>query len=121
MIRTSFAPRRSSDRRIRRRAFKSVYQFTPVEPPFIYFLTTAQTASAYGITEDSLSADRKSWERDGTGNFAPPVLMDDHTWRYRRDSVTCAEPGNEFIDIMRRERHAWIESDKLKSRTTSAS
>src|ERR1700681_3846839 len=93
--------RRSSDHRIRRKAFKSVFQHRPVEPEFVYFLTSAQTASAYGITEDTLAADRKSWERDGIGNFAPPVLMEDNTWRYRWCSVTRAEPGNEFIDIFK--------------------
>lgn len=116
-----YQPRRCSDRRVRKKAFKSVFQFAPVEPPFVYFLTTAQTAAAYGISDDALAADRKSWQRDGTGNFAQPVLMDDHTWRYRRDSVVgAAEPGNEFIDIFKRNRAEWIAQDKLKSRTATA-
>jgi hypothetical protein len=120
---TLFQPRRPSDRRIRRRAFKSVYKFVPVDPPFVYFLTTAETCAAYGISEDTLAADRPSWERHGTGNFAQPVLMNDNTFRYRRDSVVGAEPGNEFVDIMRRERQAWVEADKakaLQSRAASA-
>jgi hypothetical protein len=92
-----------------------VYKFTPVEPDFVYFLSSAQTAAAYGISENDLAADRMSWQRDGTGYFAEPVQMDDHTWRYRWNSVTRAEPGNEFVDIMRRERQAWVEADKLKA------
>lgn len=112
--------RRCSDRRIRRRAFKSVYKFTPVEPPFVYFLTTAQTCAAYGISERALAADRRSWERHCTGNFAQPVLMDDHTWRYRRDSVVGAEPGNEFIDIFKRNRREWIEADQSRTRIAAA-
>jgi hypothetical protein len=46
--------------------------------------------------------------------------MDDGTWRHRRDSVVGAEPGNEFIDIFKRNRAEWIKSDKLKSRTATA-
>jgi hypothetical protein len=112
--------RRSSDHRIRRKAFTSVFKYPPVEPEFVYFLTAAQTASAYGITEDSLSADRKSWQRDGTGNFAQPVLMEDNTWRYRWDSVVGAEPGNEFIDIFKRNRREWIAADQSRIRSAAA-
>jgi hypothetical protein len=113
-------PRRCSDRRIRSKAFKSVFKYPPVEPEFVYFLSSAQTCAAYGISDEALATDRKSWEQNGTGNFAQPVLMDDHTWRYRRDSVVGAETGNEFIDIFKRNRAEWIAQDKLKSHTRSA-
>ena len=114
-------PRRSSDRRIRRRAFKSVYQFAPIEPRLVYFWTSAETAAAYGISEHTLAADRKSWQREGTGNFAQPMKMDDGTFRYHRDSVVGTEPGNEFIEIMRREHRAWVEADQLKSKSRTVS
>jgi hypothetical protein len=112
--------RRCSDRRIRHKVFRSVFKYQPVEPEFVYFLTSAQTCAAYGISDEALAADRKSWERDGTGNFAQPVLMEDHTWRYRWDSVTCAEPREEFIDSFKRNRAEWVAQDKFKSRTRSA-
>jgi hypothetical protein len=113
-------PRRCSDRRIRSKAFKSVFKYPPVEPAFVYFLTSAQTCSAYGISEQVLAEDRKSWSQDGTGNFAQPVLMEDNTWRYRWDSVVGAEPGNEFIDIFKRNRREWIAADIVKPHAASA-
>lgn len=67
-----------------------------------------------------LAADRKSWSQGGTGNFAQPVVMEDHTWRYRRDSVVGAEPGDEFVDIFKRNRREWIAADQSRTRTASA-
>ena len=86
----------------------------------VYFLTTAETCAAYGVPESMLVAERKLWQLSGTGNFAQPVLMDDNTWRYRRDSVVGAVYRNEFLDVMRREHHAWVEADKLKSLAATA-
>jgi len=46
--------------------------------------------------------------------------MDDGTFRYRRDSVVGAEPGDEFIDIFKRNRREWIAADQSNTRTASA-
>jgi hypothetical protein len=64
----------------------------------------------------------RSWKTTGftSGTGPRPILMDDNTYRYRWDEVTNAQPGEEWLDIFRRNRAEYLKADQSRTRTASA-
>jgi hypothetical protein len=47
--------------------------------------------------------------------------MDDNTYRYEWNELTNAQPGEEWLDIFRRNRNQFVEADQAQARARSAS
>ena len=70
-----------------------------VLPPDVYFLSSAQTATALGVSRATLARWRKVWKRDGVGPGIEPIHLASRVVRYRVDDLRCF-PGT-FLDRMR--------------------
>jgi hypothetical protein len=96
MIRPSYI-RRLSDRRIRRKPFRSVFSKSPIAPPFRWFLTAQEFADARGVKLRTVA----DWRRKGID--APPVSVGRKIF-YRWDDVT----GGDFVATMKRDRAKFL-------------
>jgi hypothetical protein len=104
-------PRRNSDRRIRRKRFRSAFCKSPVAPPFRWLLTAQEFADARGVKLSTVAAWRSVWRQNDfqSGPDARPVRIPPSTeWFYRYDDVI---PGADFVATMKADRAAWIESN----------
>src|ERR1700689_3523990 len=93
-----------------------------IEPPRVYFLTPNQTAAALGISGNTLRGWRSKWVRTGFqyGDGPQPVKLGEHTYRYRWDSVTLPQPGQDFLSRMKRDLWESIEAEKQPSTVRSS-
>lgn len=89
-------PRRSSDRRIRRKALKSVFVHPPQPAPFKYLLNTKEFCATWGISEHTAMVWREAWHRDGYGPGPQPRNYSDNSqpeYRYYYDAVLGLPEG----------------------------
>jgi hypothetical protein len=114
-------PRRARDRRVRHRAFTSVFVHPPQPPVFRYFLNSREYARTIGCTDHTIRMWRSQWLRTGHGPGAPPVRIDG-SWRYRFDEITNAPEGETFLDLMRRDLADFIagKHDNARARCAAA-
>jgi hypothetical protein len=107
MIRASNTPRRNHDRRIRRKPFRSVFCFEPVQPPMRWLLSSLETAAALGIKLRTLTdVWLKEWKRNNFESGSGPRPMrtpPSQNWLYRYDDVV---PGADFVAAMKADRTA---------------
>jgi hypothetical protein len=108
---------------VHRRAFKSIFKHQPKEVPFRYYLTSEEVRDAYGIDREEQLRWTASWKRNGFqhGTGPRPFPQGDGTYRFLWDEVTNAQPGEEWLDIFKRNRKEFVEADEVKARARSAS
>jgi hypothetical protein len=94
--------RRSNDRRIRHRAFKSVFVHPPQPAPFKYFLDSREYARTIGCTERTIQLWRKEWLSRGYGPGVEPIKIN-CVYRYPWESVTQSSEGT-FLALMKKDR-----------------
>ena len=70
-----------------------------VLPPDVYFLSSAQTAAALGVSKASLARWRAVWKRYGHGPGIEPVYLASRLPKYRIDDIRCY-PGT-FLERMK--------------------
>lgn len=101
-------PRRSYDRRVRRRAFRSAFCKPPVAPPPRWFLTAQEFADARGVKLPTVAAWRTVWRKNNfeSGPDARPVrIPPSKEWFYRYDDVV---PGADFVAAMKADRAKFL-------------
>jgi hypothetical protein len=88
--------RRSHDRRIRRKHFRSSFIHPPQTPPFKYLLTTGEFCAAWGISEHTARLWREEWLKNGYHNSPQPRNYSDNgdpEYRYYYDEVCGLRDG----------------------------
>jgi hypothetical protein len=107
---------------VHKRSFHSDFVYPPKPLPFVYYVDSKSCREYFGITRETQLLWVASWKSTGftSGTGPKPILMEDGTYRYEWNEVTNAQPGEEWLDIFRRNRAEWIEADKMKSRTATA-
>ena len=110
-------PRRSYDRRIRRRAFRSVFVHPPRLAPFRYWLDAREYARTIGVTERTIALWLKEWKERGYGPGVKPILIDRVHYRYPWEAVTQNSEGT-FLAMMKQSRAKCLAgNNSAKSRT----
>jgi hypothetical protein len=111
MIRALPVSRRSSDRRIRKRALRSVFIRPKQDPPNKYLLTTKEFCTAWGISEHTARAWRDEWLRTGYHNSPQP-----------RDYSDNSNPGYRYYydDVLGLPEGTWLARFKAKQKTDFA-
>jgi hypothetical protein len=95
-------PRRANDRRVRHRAFKSIFVNPPQTAPFRYFLDSREYAATIGCDVRQIRSWQSEWKKNGFGPGVEPVCIEG-VHRYRWDQITSAPEGSTFLDLMRRD------------------
>jgi len=89
-------PRRCSDRRIRRKALKSIFIRPRQDPPNKYLLNTKEFCTAWGISEHTARKWREAWLRTGYHNSPQPrnhSCNGDPEYRYYYDELMGLPEG----------------------------
>ena len=84
--------RNPSDRRIRRKAFRSAFIRAPQPAPFKYMLDTKEYIATLGISLRTARIWQAEWKDIGYGPGARPVILDGE-YKYYWEEVTQSPDG----------------------------
>jgi hypothetical protein len=113
-------PRRANDRRVRHRAFKSIFVNPPQKPKFCYFLDSSEYAATIGCDVRQIRLWQSEWKQNGYGPGVEPVCIEG-VHRYRWDQITSASEGETFLDLMRRDLAEYVKATSVVDAASATS
>jgi hypothetical protein len=115
-------PRRCSDRRIRRRAVKSVFIHAPQKCPNKHWLSTREFCKTWGISEHTARKWREAWLRTGYHNSPQPrnySCNGDPEYRYYYDEVMGLPEGTWLARFKAKQKADFAAPNKSNKETSA--